>query len=343
MRSSRPKVLHRLAGCPLVEHVPAWRPTRWPPRRRRSSSAISRRSSSARSTRPATLSVSCARNSSSEQRMPSCRPSRYWPGRSGTLVVLMGDAPLVSSRTTQALAETHERTGAVATVLTATIERPYGYGRIVRRGGRVAEVVEEADADVRAARAARSQQRHLCLRPGAALRGPAGGAGGRTEARALPAGHPAALPRAGTDGRNGKSGRRRDPRHQQPARAGGSRLPDASPQERGNDGGGRDHRRPGDRLCRRGRGGRTRYRDSSGRHARGAHVHRRALRAARGRPDRETPSSADDVTVNNHSVIIDAEIAAAGPASVLSPTSAPAPPWASRPRWATSSRSRRRR
>lgn len=67
-------------------------------------------------------------------------------GRSGTLVVLTGDAPLVSPATTRALAETHERAGAAATVLTATIERPYGYGRVVRRGGQLAEVVEEADA-----------------------------------------------------------------------------------------------------------------------------------------------------------------------------------------------------
>ena len=31
-------------------------------------------------------------------------------------------------------------------MLTATLDRPYGYGRIVRRGGQLAEVVEEADA-----------------------------------------------------------------------------------------------------------------------------------------------------------------------------------------------------
>src|SRR3972149_6412318 len=40
----------------------------------------------------------------------------------------------------------HRATGAAATVLTAVVDRPQGYGRILRQGGRVKRIVEERDA-----------------------------------------------------------------------------------------------------------------------------------------------------------------------------------------------------
>jgi bifunctional UDP-N-acetylglucosamine pyrophosphorylase/glucosamine-1-phosphate N-acetyltransferase len=67
-------------------------------------------------------------------------------GRAGTLVLLSGDVPLLSSDTVKRLVETHRGSGAAATVVTATVERPYGYGRIVRTRGRIARIVEERDA-----------------------------------------------------------------------------------------------------------------------------------------------------------------------------------------------------
>ena len=36
--------------------------------------------------------------------------------------------------------------GAAATVVTAVVERPYGYGRIIRSRGRIVRIVEERDA-----------------------------------------------------------------------------------------------------------------------------------------------------------------------------------------------------
>jgi bifunctional UDP-N-acetylglucosamine pyrophosphorylase/glucosamine-1-phosphate N-acetyltransferase len=67
-------------------------------------------------------------------------------GRSGTLVLLSGDVPLLSPATLRRLLETHTAAHAAATVVTAMVERPYGYGRIVRTGGQVARIVEERDA-----------------------------------------------------------------------------------------------------------------------------------------------------------------------------------------------------
>jgi bifunctional UDP-N-acetylglucosamine pyrophosphorylase/glucosamine-1-phosphate N-acetyltransferase len=64
----------------------------------------------------------------------------------GTLVLLSGDVPLLSAKTLKTLVEQHEGASAAATVVTANIENPGGYGRIVRHGGKIARIVEERDA-----------------------------------------------------------------------------------------------------------------------------------------------------------------------------------------------------
>jgi len=64
----------------------------------------------------------------------------------GTILVLPGDSPLLSSETLTALVAQHRAAGAAATVLTAVVDRPQGYGRILRQGGRVKRIVEERDA-----------------------------------------------------------------------------------------------------------------------------------------------------------------------------------------------------
>lgn len=67
-------------------------------------------------------------------------------GQSGTVVLLSGDVPLLHHGTLTALLETHTSSQAAATVVTATVPRPYGYGRIVRAKGQIARIVEERDA-----------------------------------------------------------------------------------------------------------------------------------------------------------------------------------------------------
>ena len=60
-----------------------------------------------------------------------------------TVVVLNGDHPLVGAHTIRELAEAHERSGAAATIATAVLEDPTGYGRVVRGpDGTVERVVE---------------------------------------------------------------------------------------------------------------------------------------------------------------------------------------------------------
>jgi len=67
---------------------------------------------------------------------------------SGEVLVLSGDAPLVRSRTLEELLAFHRREKASATVLTAELDDPTGYGRIVRDrlSGDVLRIVEQKDA-----------------------------------------------------------------------------------------------------------------------------------------------------------------------------------------------------
>jgi bifunctional UDP-N-acetylglucosamine pyrophosphorylase/glucosamine-1-phosphate N-acetyltransferase len=64
------------------------------------------------------------------------------------VLVVPGDAPLITPETLAALATEHRESGAAATLLTMRLDDPTGYGRILRdRAGDVERVVEEADAD----------------------------------------------------------------------------------------------------------------------------------------------------------------------------------------------------
>ncbi len=144
MRTTLPKVLHRLAGLALIEHV------------LRAASSLS----------PASVVVVVGHQADrvkagldgradlafaqqSDQRGTGhalMQTAPHLGNKRGTLVVLSGDVPLIRADTLQRLVATHESAGAAMTVVTATVDRPYGYGRIVRTEGALARVVEERDA-----------------------------------------------------------------------------------------------------------------------------------------------------------------------------------------------------
>jgi bifunctional UDP-N-acetylglucosamine pyrophosphorylase/glucosamine-1-phosphate N-acetyltransferase len=63
------------------------------------------------------------------------------------VVVLNGDHPLISPATIRGLAEAHQRTGAAATIATAVLDDPRGYGRVVRAPDGTVERVAETKAD----------------------------------------------------------------------------------------------------------------------------------------------------------------------------------------------------
>ncbi|MEO7158774.1 MAG: bifunctional UDP-N-acetylglucosamine diphosphorylase/glucosamine-1-phosphate N-acetyltransferase GlmU [Vicinamibacterales bacterium] len=67
-------------------------------------------------------------------------------GKTGSVVLLSGDVPLLSVNSLNALLDTHAAVGAAATVMTARLPRPFGYGRIVRTTGNISKIVEDKDA-----------------------------------------------------------------------------------------------------------------------------------------------------------------------------------------------------
>jgi len=67
-------------------------------------------------------------------------------GFQGRLVVLCGDAPLVTAETIRLLLRRSAQTDAACTILTSLVEDPTGYGRIVRGEAGVKAIVEEKDA-----------------------------------------------------------------------------------------------------------------------------------------------------------------------------------------------------
>ncbi len=65
----------------------------------------------------------------------------------GDILVLCGDTPLVTAGTLKKLVSVHRETGVRATVLTAVLDNPFGYGRVLRDGnGKLSGIVEQKDA-----------------------------------------------------------------------------------------------------------------------------------------------------------------------------------------------------
>ncbi len=67
-------------------------------------------------------------------------------GVGGTLLLLSGDVPLLRPETLRALVAAHHSARAAATVVTAVVNDPAGYGRVVREDGAIARIVEDRDA-----------------------------------------------------------------------------------------------------------------------------------------------------------------------------------------------------
>ena len=64
----------------------------------------------------------------------------------GPVMVLCADTPLLATDTLRSLADAHSRSGAAVTVMTAMPDDPTGYGRVVRGRSGVLRIVEEKDA-----------------------------------------------------------------------------------------------------------------------------------------------------------------------------------------------------
>ncbi len=69
-------------------------------------------------------------------------------GKQGTCLVLCGDTPLITSETLKYAISDHIKNGRAMTVLTAIMEEPEGYGRIIRdHNGNACGIIEHRDAN----------------------------------------------------------------------------------------------------------------------------------------------------------------------------------------------------
>jgi len=156
MRSAVPKVLHPIAGRPLVEHAVRAAAELDPDHlvvvvgHGRAAVAARLDELSGELTRKVTVAVQPSQRGTGDA--VACGlaalPARA-PGDAGhTVLVTYGDTPLLDSATLAALLAEHRETGNAVTVLTAVVADPTGYGRIVRDAdAAVRAIVEHADAD----------------------------------------------------------------------------------------------------------------------------------------------------------------------------------------------------
>ncbi|MDD5130555.1 MAG: NTP transferase domain-containing protein [Candidatus Omnitrophica bacterium] len=69
-------------------------------------------------------------------------------GFKGTVLILYGDSPLLKKQTLKKLLDYHSENNVDATLLTAQLKEPFGYGRIMRdKYSGICGIVEEKDAD----------------------------------------------------------------------------------------------------------------------------------------------------------------------------------------------------
>ena len=67
--------------------------------------------------------------------------------KSGQTLVLSGDVPFISKETLKNLIEIHNKNQSLGSIISADIEDPNGYGRIIRKNNEFMKIVEHKDAN----------------------------------------------------------------------------------------------------------------------------------------------------------------------------------------------------
>jgi bifunctional UDP-N-acetylglucosamine pyrophosphorylase/glucosamine-1-phosphate N-acetyltransferase len=144
MKSALAKVLHRVAGLPMIDHVLATAATVNP---RSRTVVIGHQAlivqAALAGNEGLTFVVQEPQLGTAHALLTTELALR---NAKGTVVLLSGDVPLLSPATLKTLLQRHQTTGAAATVLTAIVDDAHSYGRVVRTGEQIARIVEEKDA-----------------------------------------------------------------------------------------------------------------------------------------------------------------------------------------------------
>ncbi len=137
MRSATPKLLHALCGRPMLG---------WPVAAARAAGAgrivvVDNPDRRLEASLDGTAVVAVQQEPRGTA--DAVRAAAQYIEQDATVIVLAGDVPLITPETIRELAEAHERSGAAATMATAVLDDPAGYGRVVRApDGTVERVVE---------------------------------------------------------------------------------------------------------------------------------------------------------------------------------------------------------
>ena len=163
MKSALPKVLHRLAGRPLLTHVLDTCATLQADR----TVVVTGYAADAVEQAVAGRTLRCVRQQPQLGTGHAVQQAAPLLDDDGTTLILNGDVPLIEADTARALMQACA--GQQLALLTLTLDDPTGYGRIVREGGRVCGIVEHKDAsDVQ--RAIREVYTGIMAAPTAALK-----------------------------------------------------------------------------------------------------------------------------------------------------------------------------
>ncbi len=152
MRSSLPKVMHPMAGRPLVWHAIAAAGALMPQHLvavlGHGRDQVTEYLATADDLPPVTTALQEQQLGTGHATACAVATLVGDAPLSGTVIVSYGDVPLLRTETLAALAAEHAAAGNAVTVLTATVPDPTGYGRIVRDpAGALADIVEQKDAD----------------------------------------------------------------------------------------------------------------------------------------------------------------------------------------------------
>ena len=147
MKSATPKVLHRIGGRSLVGHAivaaRATNPQHLAVVVRHERDLVASHVGEV----DATVTIADQDDVKGTGRATECALDVLPDGLTGTVLVTYGDVPLLTGETLVDLVDRHEASGSAATVITAHLDDPQGYGRIVRDAdGGVAGIVEQKDA-----------------------------------------------------------------------------------------------------------------------------------------------------------------------------------------------------
>ncbi|VAW19600.1 N-acetylglucosamine-1-phosphate uridyltransferase / Glucosamine-1-phosphate N-acetyltransferase, partial [hydrothermal vent metagenome] len=143
MKSSLPKVLHKVCGQPMIHYVVD---TAVGAGSSKTYVVLGHKSQAVESCLSGgVVCVEQKKLLGTADAVRTCE--NYFRSYNGEILIMCGDAPLLSKSTIRALVRKHKRSNSVCTFLTAVLHDPQGYGRVIRGdSGDVQLIREDKDA-----------------------------------------------------------------------------------------------------------------------------------------------------------------------------------------------------